>query len=48
MITGDQMTTARVRSLKELRVRDTLESRMGFADTVSGWLYTEMAVANGI
>jgi hypothetical protein len=48
MITGDQMTTARVRSLKELRVRDKLESRMGFADTGSGWLYTEMAVANGI
>jgi hypothetical protein len=48
MITGDQMTTSRVRSLKELRVRDKLERRMGFADTLNGWLHTEMAVANGI
>jgi hypothetical protein len=48
MITGDQMTTARVRSLKDLRSRDMLERRMGFADTISGWLHTEMAVANGI
>jgi hypothetical protein len=48
MITGDQMTTARVRSLKELRSRDKLERRLGFADTISGWLHTEMAVANGI
>jgi hypothetical protein len=48
MITGDQMTTARVRSLKELRARDMLERRLVFADTVSGWLHTEMAVANGI
>jgi hypothetical protein len=48
MITGDQMTTARVRSLKDLRVRDMLERRLGFADTISGWLHTEMAVANGI
>jgi hypothetical protein len=48
MITGDQMTTARVRSLKDLRGRDMLERRMEFADTISGWLHTEMAVANGI
>jgi hypothetical protein len=48
MITGDQMTTARVRSLKDLRSRDMLERRFGFADTISGWLHTEMAVANGI
>jgi hypothetical protein len=48
MITGDQMTTSRVRSLKGLRVRDKLECRMGFADTVGGWLHTQMAVANGI
>ncbi|KAA8913734.1 hypothetical protein FN846DRAFT_985574 [Sphaerosporella brunnea] len=32
MITGDQMTTSRVRSLKDLRVRDKFERRMGFAD----------------
>jgi hypothetical protein len=48
MITEDQMTTARVRSLKDLRARDMLERRLGFADTISGWLHTEMAVANGI
>jgi hypothetical protein len=48
MITGDQMTTARVRSLKDLRTRDMFEHRLGFADTISGWLHAEMAVANGI
>jgi hypothetical protein len=48
LITGDQMTTSRIRSLKDLRARDKLERRMGFAETVSGWLHTEMAVANGI
>jgi hypothetical protein len=48
MITGDQMTTARVRSLKDLRARDMVERRLGFAETISGWLHTEMAEANGI
>jgi hypothetical protein len=48
IITGDQMTTSRIRSLKDLRARDKLERRLDFADTISGWLHTQMAVANGI
>lgn len=47
-MTGDQMTTTRIRTLCELRVRDKLEQRMRFAAPVSGWLHIQMALADGI
>jgi hypothetical protein len=47
-MSGDQMTTTRVRTLKELRTRDKLENRFRFAAPVSGWLHTQMAVADGV
>ena len=47
-MSGDQMTTTRVRTLKELRIRDKLENRFRFAAPVSGWLHTQMAVADAV
>jgi hypothetical protein len=47
-MSGDQMTTTRVRTLKELRVRNQVENSYRFAAPVSGWLHTQMAVADGV
>ncbi|KAA8909008.1 hypothetical protein FN846DRAFT_1020806 [Sphaerosporella brunnea] len=48
LITGDQMTTMRIRTLLELRHYDKLEQRMRFAMPVSGWLHIAMNCADGI